>query len=117
MAKELDTLGYPTHRNTATLVITGMSCASCTGRVERGLEAVPGVLSASVNLATETATVEYAEGALRPADLIARVTLLDYPADLAHARCSRPTWCLSVPGSAFRSMALCPKAAAMSMKA
>ena len=37
--------------------ITGMTCASCAGRVERALAAVPGVLSASVNLATETAAV------------------------------------------------------------
>ena len=39
------------------LEITGMTCASCVARVERALRAVPGVVSASVNLATETATV------------------------------------------------------------
>ncbi|WP_338765348.1 heavy metal translocating P-type ATPase [Massilia sp. METH4] len=38
--------------------IGGMSCAACVGRVERALAAVPGVTSASVNLATETARVE-----------------------------------------------------------
>jgi Cu+-exporting ATPase len=37
--------------------IEGMSCASCSGRVERALAAVPGVSAASVNLATERATV------------------------------------------------------------
>jgi Au+-exporting ATPase len=40
-----------------TLPIAGMTCASCAGRVERALKAVPGVSSASVNLATETAEV------------------------------------------------------------
>ncbi|QCP14678.1 copper-translocating P-type ATPase [Pseudoduganella umbonata] len=35
-----------------------MSCAACVGRVEKALAAVPGVRSASVNLATETARVE-----------------------------------------------------------
>ncbi|MFC3549477.1 heavy metal translocating P-type ATPase [Lysobacter cavernae] len=37
--------------------IAGMTCASCVGRVERGLLAVPGVQQANVNLATETAEV------------------------------------------------------------
>ena len=40
-----------------TLPVTGMTCASCAGRVERALKALPGVTSASVNLATETAEV------------------------------------------------------------
>ena len=37
--------------------ITGMTCASCAGRVEKALKALPGVTEASVNLATESATV------------------------------------------------------------
>ena len=36
--------------------VEGMTCASCAGRVEKALKAVPGVESASVNLATEKAT-------------------------------------------------------------
>lgn len=43
--------------------IEGMSCASCVGRVERALNAQPGVLAAQVNLATEKATVELDESA------------------------------------------------------
>lgn len=39
------------------LEISGMTCASCVGRVEKALKNVPGVVSAGVNLATETATV------------------------------------------------------------
>jgi Cu+-exporting ATPase len=38
--------------------IEGMSCASCVARVEKALKAVPGVSAASVNLATEKATVQ-----------------------------------------------------------
>ena len=38
--------------------IAGMTCASCVGRVERSLKQVPGVVDASVNLATESATVQ-----------------------------------------------------------
>ena len=43
----------------AVLPIEGMTCASCVRRVEKGLEKVPGVTAASVNLATERATVAY----------------------------------------------------------
>jgi P-type Cu+ transporter len=39
------------------LEVTGMTCASCVMRVEKTLKAVPGVKSATVNLATEKATV------------------------------------------------------------
>lgn len=39
------------------LTVQGMTCASCVGRVERALKAVPGVEQAAVNLATERATV------------------------------------------------------------
>lgn len=37
--------------------VSGMTCASCVGRVERGLQAIPGVSDATINLATETAKV------------------------------------------------------------
>src|SRR4029077_13988155 len=42
-----------------TLPIEGMTCASCVNRIERFLRKTPGVETASVNLATETATVHY----------------------------------------------------------
>ncbi|MGY2048129.1 heavy metal translocating P-type ATPase [Methylobacterium sp. JK268] len=41
-----------------TLPVEGMTCASCTGRVERVLKAVPGVAAAAVNLATGRATID-----------------------------------------------------------
>ncbi len=41
------------------LSVTGMSCAACARRIERGLAKQPGVLSAGVNFATARATVEY----------------------------------------------------------
>lgn len=48
---------------TVHLTIGGMTCASCVGRVEKALKGVAGVLDASVNLASETATVSLAAGA------------------------------------------------------
>ncbi|EII5721464.1 gold/copper-translocating P-type ATPase GolT, partial [Salmonella enterica] len=43
--------------DTISLFIEGMTCASCVARVEKGIKAVPGVTDATVNLATERATV------------------------------------------------------------
>ncbi|AXF22395.1 heavy metal translocating P-type ATPase [Burkholderia pyrrocinia] len=66
------------------LDIGGMTCASCAGRVEKALAAVPGVARAAVNLATERASVHGA-GALDAATLIAAVTTAGYRASLATA--------------------------------
>ena len=52
--------------------VTGMTCASCAGRVERALGQVPGVVSASVNLATETAEV-MVDGSVSAAAVMAAV--------------------------------------------
>jgi P-type Cu+ transporter len=49
--------GYSLPSREMTLVIGGMTCASCVNRIERALRGVPGVIEASVNLATERARV------------------------------------------------------------
>ena len=59
MSEALDGVGYPLAEARTELAIEGMHCASCTGRVERVLARVPGVLDASVNLMTERATVRH----------------------------------------------------------
>ncbi len=56
-----------------TLPVAGMTCASCVGRVERALRKVPGVVAASVNLAAQTATVEYLRETASVDDLRAAV--------------------------------------------
>jgi P-type Cu+ transporter len=61
--------GYDADVREVTFGVTGMTCASCVGRVERALEKVPGVVEASVNLATEKATVGYISGEVEPRDL------------------------------------------------
>lgn len=75
--------GYPAAQSEVTLRIEGMTCASCVGRVERALQAVPGVLSASVNLASETAQVQYLTGIAQPEALARAATDAGYPARLA----------------------------------
>jgi Cu+-exporting ATPase len=54
--------GYRVPETVMDLSIGGMTCASCAGRVERALAAVPGVLEASVNLATERAHLRLVAG-------------------------------------------------------
>ncbi len=66
------------------LPVEGMTCASCVARVEKALQAVPGVGSAAVNLATETATVTLAAGA-RPQSLVEAVRKAGYEARLISA--------------------------------
>ncbi|GAA4331126.1 copper-translocating P-type ATPase CopA1 [Variovorax defluvii] len=66
----------PTHL----LQIEGMTCASCVMRVEKALAKVPGVASATVNLATETAEVQLADRALDAQSLIAAVQKAGYEA-------------------------------------
>jgi len=58
----VDKSGYSVGEQTLQLDIEGMTCASCVGRVEKALLRVPGVLSAEVNLATETAIVRTTGG-------------------------------------------------------
>ena len=88
-AEALDTLGYPPRRSRVTLNIASMSCASCVGRVDKALADVPGVLSVTVNLAAETAVVEYLEGTVTPADLMAATSDIGYPAEIAEANASQ----------------------------
>ncbi len=63
------------------LPIDGMTCASCAGRIERGLNAVDGV-SASVNFATERAAVAFDAEAVAPERLLEAVEAAGYRASL-----------------------------------
>lgn len=58
LAAAVRNAGYEVATQTIEFQIDCMSCASCVGRVEKALLKLPGVLTASVNLATEKATVE-----------------------------------------------------------
>ena len=77
--------GYAVPRDEADLRIEGMTCASCVGRVERALAAVPGVLSATVNLATEQAHVSRVRGTAGAAALMAAVSKAGYAAHVVSA--------------------------------
>src|SRR5690554_1344510 len=69
--------GYEVPAAPTELAVEGMSCASCVGRVERALLAVPGVSEATVNLATERATIR---GTARTDALVSAVQTAGYKA-------------------------------------
>ncbi|WP_439121904.1 heavy metal translocating P-type ATPase [Marivita sp.] len=79
----LESAGYPARETVFRLSISGMNCASCTGRVERALEDMPGVLSANVNLGTQAASVTVLDGAVTADALAATITDVGYPAKAA----------------------------------
>ncbi len=72
--------GYAVPQERFHLAIDGMSCASCVGRAEKALHAVPGVAKASVNLAGESAEVIAPRGSVDMASLIAALRQAGYEA-------------------------------------
>jgi Cu+-exporting ATPase len=70
--------GYGVISEQLELPITGMTCASCSSRVEKALRKTPGVLEANVNLATERASVTIAPGVADLASLTAAVEAAGY---------------------------------------
>ncbi|MDU9003018.1 heavy metal translocating P-type ATPase [Sedimentitalea todarodis] len=69
----------PQHQ-TIQLQVSGLSCASCVGRAQRALQSAPGVVTATVNLATETATVDFDTTIGSPIQIADVVTKAGYPA-------------------------------------
>ncbi|MFZ7093048.1 heavy metal translocating P-type ATPase [Primorskyibacter sp. 2E233] len=80
LREALKSAGYPAAESRQRLSIQGMNCASCVGRVERALLAVPGVLDARVNLASETAEITVLAGAVEAAQLAKVVIEAGYSA-------------------------------------
>ena len=72
----VDKAGYAVASTDIDLSVADMTCASCVGRVEKALLKVPGVLAASVNLATESARVTVS--GVEASTLVAAVTAAGY---------------------------------------
>lgn len=80
ITKKVEDLGYQVITDKVELKITGMTCAACSGRVERVLNKLPGITTAVVNLALEKATVEYYPGVITITDIKNRVEKLGFGA-------------------------------------
>ena len=80
ITEAVERAGYCVPQQTVTLAIDGMTCASCVSRVEKALSKVEGVVSAQVNLATETAQVQFASGIAGVDALVSAVDRAGYVA-------------------------------------
>ncbi|MEW5988316.1 MAG: heavy metal translocating P-type ATPase, partial [Chloroflexota bacterium] len=70
--------GYDVPSTSLELPLVGMTCANCANTIERRLGKLDGVLEASVNFASERATVRYVPGVVTRADMVAAVRRAGY---------------------------------------
>lgn len=82
LEKKVKDLGYDVVTEKSEFEITGMTCAACSTRVEKGLNKLPGVSTANVNLTLERATVEFNPSLVSKADIIKKVESLGYGAHI-----------------------------------
>lgn len=79
--QKIHRLGYGVVKKKAEFHISGMTCAACATRIEKGLSRMPGIAEANVNLALETAAVEFYGGAVTEKDVLDKVNQLGYKAE------------------------------------
>lgn len=80
--KKIQDLGYGVVTEKAEFNLTGMTCAACATRIEKGLNKLPGVIKANVNLALETGSVQYNPSEVSVGEMIKKVEQLGYGAAL-----------------------------------
>ncbi len=81
VTETIQKLGYDVLTETLELNVFGMTCAACSGRIEKVLNRMPSIKEATVNLATEQATVTYYSYAVDEAQIIDRIRQLGYDAE------------------------------------
>ncbi len=91
MEQSIEKLGYGTAKEAVDLQISGMTCAACANRIEKGLNKLSGVTRANVNFALETAHVEYSPSAVSVEEMIRKVEQLGYKAIPKEGRMMRKT--------------------------
>ncbi|WP_339461373.1 heavy metal translocating P-type ATPase [Pseudomonas sp. EA_105y_Pfl2_R69] len=84
LVRAVESAGYQVPSTRLELALSGMTCASCAGRIERALAQQPGVLSVSVNLASERAQLQVVRD-LDPQTLLSAVQQAGYGASLVDA--------------------------------
>ncbi|OPH48286.1 copper-translocating P-type ATPase [Paenibacillus ferrarius] len=80
MEGKIQDLGYGTVKDAVDFNIEGMTCAACAARIEKGLNKMPGISAATVNLALETAHVEYSPAEISVEEMVKKVDQLGYKA-------------------------------------
>ncbi len=77
---KIEKLGYGVQTERIDFDVYGMTCAACSNRIEKVLNKQAGIQKATVNLATESASVEYNPSFVEEADMISRIQKLGYDA-------------------------------------
>ena len=80
ITEKIENIGYGVLTEKAELDVSGMTCAACSNRIEKLLNKQQGVKQAHVNLATESASVEFNPGMIHPEELIEKIRNLGYDA-------------------------------------
>ncbi|CEA03167.1 Copper-exporting P-type ATPase A [Jeotgalicoccus saudimassiliensis] len=80
ITNRIESIGYGVVYEKSDLDITGMTCAACSNRIEKVLNKTDGIKSATVNLTTENAMVEYNPDVIEERDIIDRIDSLGYGA-------------------------------------
>ncbi|MGR5913226.1 copper ion binding protein [Bacillus cereus] len=75
---KIENLGYNVAEEKITLDIEGMTCAACATRIEKVLNKMEGVSNATVNLATNSAVVEYNEGLISTENILEKIKKTGY---------------------------------------
>lgn len=78
--EKIEALGFSAITDKAEFAITGMHCAACSGRIERVVQKLPGVVQATVNLATEKAVVLYNSAEVTSAEIKAAIEKIGFGA-------------------------------------
>jgi P-type Cu+ transporter len=82
LQKRIQDLGYDIQLEKTEFDITGMTCAACSARIEKVLNKQEGIQHATVNLALEKATIEYAPGTITTDQIIKKVDSIGYGATM-----------------------------------
>lgn len=80
ITKKIEKVGYGVLMEKTELDVFGMTCAACSTRIEKVLNKQEGVKSASVNLTTESASIQYNPGLVNPKAIIEKIKKLGYDA-------------------------------------
>ncbi len=80
MIEKIEKLGFGVREERIEFKVSGMTCAACSSRIDKILNKAEGVVSASVNLTTEIATVNYHPDLITPDKLIKEIEKLGYEA-------------------------------------
>lgn len=83
VVEKIEKSGYTVPTRAVDLNITGMTCAACSARIEKVVNRIEAVQTASVNLASEKAHIIYVPGLIQEQDLIKAVEKAGYGATLA----------------------------------